>query len=426
MEPLSLAVLAGLTPPDVELRLADDRFEPVPYDAPTDLVAMTVETYTARRAYQIATEYRRRGVPVVMGGFHAMLQPDEVALHAESVVVGEAEEVWAELVDDYRHGRPRKMYRARARPRLGPRRPDRRIYRGKRYLPVGLVESGRGCPHGCEFCAIHSAYGRSRSARPVDVVVEDVLDAARERRLVFMVDDNIGADPAGTRELLEALRRHPVPWVTQCSIQGAFDEEWAALLAAAGCKGVLIGFESLDRAALGAMGKPFNDPARYRQALANLRRHGIAVYGAFVLGYDGDTRETIDAAVAFAREERLFLAAFAPLMPFPGTPLYGRLEAEGRLSYQRWWLDPSYRFGQVAFRPARMSAGEIREACLAARRAFYSWPSILARAASSANLGAWAMAFAYASANVLHRREVSQRDGHPLGDATFTGGLLTA
>jgi radical SAM superfamily enzyme YgiQ (UPF0313 family) len=426
MEPLSLAMLAGLTPPDVEIRLVDDRSEPVPYDAPTDLVAISVETYTARRAYQIASEYRRRGVPVVMGGFHAMLQPDEVARHAESVVVGEAEGIWAELVDDHRHGRPRKVYGATSRPKLGNLRPDRRIFRGKRYLPVGLVESGRGCPYHCDFCAIHSAYGRSRSARPVDAVVQDVLAASRERRLVFMVDDNAGADPAGARELLEALASYRVPWVTQCSLQGALDEDWAALLAAAGCKAVLVGFESLDGAALRAMDKPFNSPATYRRALENLRRHGIAVYGTFLLGYDGDTREAIAAAVAFAREERLFLAAFAHLMPFPGTPLYRRLEEEGRLLYERWWLDPSYRFGRVVFRPARMSPEEIREACLAARRSFYSWASILGRARSSANFGSPFMAFAYSMANLLHRRELDQRDGHPLGDETFAGPLLTA
>ena len=239
MEPLPLAVLAGLTPPGVELRVADDRFEPIPYDAPTDLVAISVETYTARRAYQIASEFRRRGVPVVMGGFHAMLAPDEVARHAESVVVGEAEALWPRVLDDWRHGRGERIYRAAERPTLAGARPDRRVFRGKRYLPIGLVEAGRGCPYHCEFCAIHSAYGQSRSPRPVDAVVQDVLAASAERRLVFIVDDNLGADVAASRELLDALARHRRPWVTQCSIQGALDEDWAARMAAAGCVGVL-------------------------------------------------------------------------------------------------------------------------------------------------------------------------------------------
>lgn len=424
MEPLPLAVLAGLTPAGVELTLADDRLEAIPYDAPTDLVAMSVETYTAKRAYQIASEYRRRGVPVVMGGFHAMLQPDEVARHAESVVVGEAEALWPEVVDDWRHGRGRKLYRSEGRPCLGPSRPDRTIFRGRSYLPIGLVESGRGCPYRCEFCAIHSAYGPSRSPRPVDAVVADVLAASAERRLTFIVDDNLGADPAAARELLDGLARHRRPWVTQCSIQGALDDEWAARLAAAGCAGVLIGFESLDPATLRAMGKSFNTPELYRKAVATLRRHGIAVYGTFVLGYDGDGPGTLDAAVDFAVEERLFLGAFAPLMPFPGTPLYRRLESEGRLLFDRWWLDPGYRFGQVSYRPAGLTPAEIREACLAARRRFYSLGSIAAR--TRANLASPLMGLAFLAANLLHRKEISQRDGHALGDATYSGPILEA
>jgi radical SAM superfamily enzyme YgiQ (UPF0313 family) len=424
MEPLPLAMLAGLTPAGVTVSLADDRLEAIPYDEPTDLVAISVETYTARRAYQIASEYRRRGVPVVMGGFHAMLLPEEVARHAESVVVGEAEGIWPEVIDDWRHGAGKKLYRAPGRPSLGSARPDRTLFQGRRYLPVGLVESGRGCPYHCEFCAIHSAYGPSRSQRPVDAVVADVLAASVERRLTFIVDDNLGANPGAATELLDALARHRRPWVTQCSIQGALDDDWAARLAAAGCVGVLIGFESLDPSILRAMGKTFNAPELYRQAVRTLRRHGIVVYGTFVLGYDGDGPRTLDDAVDFAEEERLFLAAFAPLMPFPGTPLYRRLEAEGRLLFDRWWLDPGYRFGQVNYRPAGLTPAEIREACLAARRRFYSLRSIAAR--TPANLTSATMGLGFLFANLLHRKEISQRDGHALGDATWSGTLLEA
>jgi radical SAM superfamily enzyme YgiQ (UPF0313 family) len=426
MEPLSLAVLAALTPPDVEVVLHDDRMEPIPFDAPTDLVAIPVETYTARRAYQIASAYRARGVPVVMGGFHAMLEPDEVARYADSTLVGEAEDLWPRVVDDWRHGRGERIYRAAARPRLGAVRPDRRIFRGKRYLPIGLVEAGRGCPYRCEFCAVHSAYGPSRSPRPLDAVLADVVAARAERRVLFFVDDNVGADLAEGKALLRALATVRAPWVSQCSIQAAQDEEFVALLAAGGCQGVLIGFETLDDGVLRAMGKGFNGRARYAAALANLRRHRIAVYGTFVLGYDADTRDSLAPSVAFAHEERLFLAAFAHLTPFPGTPLYRRLAAEGRLLFDRWWLDPAYRFGQVAYRPARMSPGDVREACLAARRAFYGWGSIARRALAPANHRSALMTFGYLFANGLHRAELSQRDGHALGDVTFAAPLLEA
>jgi radical SAM superfamily enzyme YgiQ (UPF0313 family) len=426
MEPLALATLAGLTPPGVTLTLHDDRLEELPYDAPVDLVAMPVETYTARRAYQIASAYRARGVPVVMGGFHAMLRPDEVARHAESVLVGEAEGLWPRVLDDWRHGRGERVYRAEGRPVLGPSRPDRTIFRGKRYLPIGLVEAGRGCPFRCEFCAVHSAYGPSRSPRPLDAVLADVAAAQAERRLLFLVDDNVGADLAAGKDLLRALAPLRARWVSQCSIQAALDEEWVDLLAASGCQGVLIGFESLDPATLATMAKGFNARASYARALANLRRRRIAVYGTFVHGYDGDGPESLAASVAFAREERLFLAAFAHVMPFPGTPLYRRLEAEGRLLFDRWWLDPAYRFGQVAYRPARLSPDEVRRGCLAARREFFSWRSIAARAAEPANRRSLSFALTYLAANALHRKELTQRDGHALGDASFRGPLVEA
>src|SRR5687767_12102431 len=140
MDALRGARLAGLTPREVEVRFYDDRMEVIPFDEATDLVAISVETYTAKRAYQIASDYRQRGVPVVMGGFHAALCPDEVALHAESVVIGEAEVLWPRVLDDARHGTLQKFYRQTERPSLANLKPDRSIFRGKRYLPIGLVE----------------------------------------------------------------------------------------------------------------------------------------------------------------------------------------------------------------------------------------------------------------------------------------------
>jgi radical SAM superfamily enzyme YgiQ (UPF0313 family) len=426
MMPLPAAAVAALTPGDVEKRFYDDRLEPIPYDEPTDLVAISVETYTARRAYQIASEYRRRRVPVVMGGFHATLCPEEVVRHCESLVVGEAEELFPRVIDDWRHGTPERVYRAGARPK-GIVTPDRSIFRGKRYLGIGLVEFARGCRFRCDFCAITALFGATQSHRDVDKVLAEVAEVRRPRQMIFFVDDNIMSDLDAAKELMRALVPLGVRWVSQSSINVAFDEEALALMRRSGCQGVLVGFESLDPAALKQMRKSFNlmggGPAR---AMENFRRHGIRVYGTFIFGYDGDGPETFDAALAFAREEGLFIAAFNHITPFPGTPLYARMEREGRLLYDAWWRDERYRYNMVPFRPVRLSPEELAARCLDARRRFYAWPSILGRARKPVNRSDAFMLANFLGINWMHQRDVEGRSGLPLGDEAWQGPLLEA
>jgi radical SAM superfamily enzyme YgiQ (UPF0313 family) len=426
MEPLPPALIAGLTPPEVEVRFHDDRMEDVPFDEPTDLVAMSVETYTARRAYQIASEYRRRGVPVVMGGFHASLCTLEVSRWADAVVVGEAEEVWPRVLDDFRHGRLEKVYRQEGRVGLRGVSPDRRIFRGKRYLSVGLVEAGRGCHFRCDFCAVQTMFGASQTRRPTEEIVAE-LAGMRDRRLVFFVDDNITSHPSATKELLRALIPLELRWVGQASINAAHDEELLSLMARSGCQGVLIGFESLDPANLAAMNKDFNlMKGGYEVALANLRRHGIRLYGTFVFGYDGDTPQSFARTVEFARDHGFYIAAFNHLTPFPGTALYQRLEQEQRLLYEAWWTDPAYSYNVVPFTPRGMSAEDVERGCVEARRSFYSWPSIARRAFDPVNRASLFMFRNYFLINALHRADVEGRNHYPLGDETWTGTLIPA
>src|SRR5687767_9974724 len=163
MEPLPAATIAGLTPKDVDVRFYDDRMEAIPFDERADLVAISVETYTAKRAYQIASEYRRRGVPVIMGGFHATLCPEEVARYADAVVVGEAESVWSQVLVDAEGGTLQPYYQGDQRASLSGLRPNRAIFQGKRYLPIGLVEAGRGCHFRCDFCAVQTVFNHSQT-----------------------------------------------------------------------------------------------------------------------------------------------------------------------------------------------------------------------------------------------------------------------
>jgi radical SAM superfamily enzyme YgiQ (UPF0313 family) len=427
MEPLSPALIARLTPPDVAVRFYDDRMERIAFDEPADLVALSVETYTAKRAYQIASEFRRRRVPVVMGGFHATLCPDEVAQYAESVVVGEAEALWPTVIDDYRHGTPQKFYRAAARPSLRGATPDRRIFRGKRYLPVGLVEAGRGCHFRCEFCAVQAVFDATQTRRPLDEILSEVARIRRTASLIFFVDDNITSNIAEAKAFLRALIPLRVRWVSQSSITAAHDEEFLDLLARSGCQGVLVGFESLNPQNLRAMHKGFNlTRGGFAVALDNLRRFGIRLYATFIFGYDEDTSDAFAETVDFALRHRFYITAFNHLTPFPGTELYRRLDVERRLLFPAWWLDDRYSYNKVPFVPGRMTPEEVEAGCVEARRQFYSWPSILRRSIDPVNRANLFMFRNFFVINALHRADVSGRNHFPLGDETWAGPLVRA
>jgi radical SAM superfamily enzyme YgiQ (UPF0313 family) len=423
MEPLAPAVLARLTPNDVEVKFYDDRMEVIPYDEPADLVALSVETYTARRAYEIASEYRRRGVPVVMGGFHATLVPDEVAEYADAVVIGEAEGLWPTLIEDFRQGKMQPVYRSAKRPSLAGMTPDRSIFLGKRYLPLGLVEAGRGCHFKCEFCAIQSYFASTQTRRPAEEVCEEIR--RNPKPLYFFVDDNITSNLDEAKELYRQLIPLKIRWVSQASINVAHDEELLRLLKASGCQGLLIGFESLNPENLRKMHKSFNTmKGGYPVALENLRRFGMRLYVTFIVGYDGDSHQSLLDVTRFAEEHRFYIVAFNHLTPFPGTPLYDRLQSEGRLLYDKWWLDPGYRYGMVPYTPAGMTADQVKEGCISARREFYRFSSIWRRSLDRVNSGSLYMGAKFFTINWLIRREVTQRRDYPLGDEAFRGPLL--
>jgi radical SAM superfamily enzyme YgiQ (UPF0313 family) len=426
MEPLPAAVIAGLTPGDVDVRFYDDRMQRIPFDEPTDAVALSVETYTARRSYQIASEYRRRGVPVVMGGFHATLCTDEVTRYADATVVGEAEGLWPEVVDDIRHATLKRVYRREARADLKGLAPDRSIFSGKRYLPIALVELGRGCRFACEFCSVQAMFRSSHVSRPVEEVVDEVRAASRGRRLVFFVDDNFAADRDVAKEFLRRLVPFGIRWVGQLSIDAARDEELLELMARSACQCVLIGLESLDPVNLRTMNKSANIVAGgYDGALRRLRRHRIPVYGTFLHGYGEDTRGSIARSLEFAMRNGLFIAAFNHSTPFPGTPFHARLRDEHRLTRSDWWLDESYGYGSIPFTPKGMNADELERACIAARRAFYSPRSIAHRMLARANRSRALLMALFLASNVLHRLDIRQREHHPLGDQGWDGTLLT-
>jgi len=418
MEPLSLGVLAGLTPPGVDCRLFDDRIDEIDYDEPTDLVAINIETFTARRAYEIAAEYRDRKVPVVMGGMHASLIPAEVARHADSVFTGDAESLWPQVVDDAHNKRLRPRYHGKLgipQPGVMPRRD---LYDGKRYLPLNLLQFGRGCRHHCEFCAVSEYFDHQVSTRPTAEVIQEIT--AQSLRNLFFVDDNFIANPEAAKELLRALIPLKIRWVSQVSVDHTHDSELMRLLVESGCLGNVIGFESLDVENLRQMGKAPNlvNFDRYSRAVATLRDHHLQTWAAFALGYDYDTVESILETCEWGISNRFTFAAFNVLMPYPSTPFYERLRAEGRLLYDgTWWLHPDYRFNNAAFRPARMTATELTEVAWACRQRWSSHSSIIKRALDlKTNLATPFRFSTYLIYNPLFRREAFKKQGMRLGN----------
>jgi len=415
MPPLAMGILAARAP-GWDVVFFDEKAEPLPEDDQPDLAALSVETFTALRAYAVADAYRARGVPVVMGGYHPTFLPDEALEHADAVVIGDAEGVWERVLEDFRAGRLERRYSGGNQHSLQDYRVERSIYSGKRYAPVELVQYGRGCRFACDFCSIHSFYGTSLRVRPLDGLIAEI-ESLPTGRLLFFVDDNLFGRKSELLALLTALAPLNRRWSCQISIDVARDEALLDRLAEAGCRFVLIGFESLNPASLMQMGKRWNSVSGpYERVVRALHARGIGIYGTFVFGYDADTKDTFERTLHFALESRLELANFNPLTPTPGSALYDRLMAERRLLSPMWWLDPGYRYGQAIFEPRGMRAAELTEGVCETRRRFYSWRSIGTRVLgadvpfSPFHVGTTTIA------NVISRREIFKKQNRLLGN----------
>jgi radical SAM superfamily enzyme YgiQ (UPF0313 family) len=415
MEPKALAILAGLTPPDVEVVAFDDRFERMPYGEPWDLVALSVGTYEARRAYEIAGRFRTRGVKVVLGGFHPTFCPDEAGEHADVVAVGEAESIWPAIVEDARRARLQPRYVASERsPLESVPLPRQSVLQDKPYAPISVIQYGRGCCHNCDFCSIKAFYGKSVCYRPVRDVLAEIELA--DRRRVFFCDDNLVADRDRAKELLEALVPRRVRWISQVSLDFVDDQELLELMVRSGCQCVIVGLESLDPAAMRQMGKGWSKSSDYARRLDVIRRRGIMVYGTFVFGYDADGPDAFKRTLDFAVRQKLMMANFNQLQPFPGTRLYERLRREGCLIYDRWWLDPRFRFGEAVFHPRGMTAAQLTKGSCSARATFHSAKNIVRRLLDGqANLGSLENGFVYLLANLASKQDIDRKQGITLG-----------
>ncbi|EKD26391.1 MAG: hypothetical protein ACD_79C01221G0001 [uncultured bacterium] len=418
MEPLQLGLLAAMCPPSVEVNLIDDRCEEIIYKKNTDLVAITVESFTARRAYEISDRYRLLGVPVILGGVHISLMPDEALLHADSILIGDAESVWDELLNDAASGKLKKIYyeNKTSIPQSGIF-PKRELFQGKKYLPITLTQFSRGCIHACNFCAVNAVFKQKHYVRPVREVIKEI--ELQANNIVFFVDDNIVANPSAAKILFRELIPLHIKWVSQGSIDMVYDSELMDLMCESGCLGNVIGFESINPQTLSLMGKQSNlhDFDSYEKAMEIIKSYGLQTWAAFILGNDEDTRESLYNTLQFALHHKFTFAAFNVLMPYPKTFLYNKLKNQNRLLYDgKWWLHPDYRFNYAAFKPVHMSADELTEISLDLRKKWNSMRSVLNRffdiKTNMRSLNNMAIYWTY---NPIFRRETFKKQGMRLG-----------
>ena len=381
--PLNLCHLAGLTPPDVEVSITDENNAAIDFHKPVDLVAITSMSCTAPRMYAIADAFRQRGVPVVVGGSHVSVLPDEAAEHADAVVIGEADEMWGHVVEDARLGSLQRVYKSTVLPSLQNLPiPRRDILKRDGYYFPNTVQTSRGCPYSCSFCSVPLYSGNRYRFRPIDDVVKEI-SLLEGTNIIGFTDDNIMGDRQRAKELFTALKPLKILWGGQIDMAAAEDDELLHLAHESGCRGVFVGIESISRQSVLEVHKGFNHPERYLQTIRRIHRHGIRVLGSFVFGFDHDDETVFDRTVDFAIKAKLELAQFSILTPLPGTPLYHKLEAEGRLLTKDWWR---YSLGEVVFEPAKMSPEALKQGQERVWKRFYTVRSIFKR---TLRLGGW-------------------------------------
>lgn len=416
MPPLAMGILAARSP-GWDISFFDEKVESIPKEDAPDLAAFSVETFTARRAYALADQYRQRGIPVVMGGYHPTFLPEEALLHADAVVVGDAEGAWERLLEDFKNGSLQRLYQGGNTQPLTDYRVDRSIFQNKRYTPVELIQYGRGCRFACDFCSIHSFYGSEVRVRPLEQMREELAQLS-SRKLLFFVDDNLFSSRRDLLALLDMLTPMKLRWSCQISIDVARDQVLLDRMAEAGCKFALIGFESLDASNLKQMGKRWNNVSgSYSEVIKQMHQRGIGVYGTFVFGYDSDTVDTIRRSVDFALESRLEIANFNPLTPTPGSALYNRLAQEQRLLMPEWWVNENYHYGDPIFIPKAITPEDLAFECFEAKKNFYSWKSIFLRTFDNDAKWSTFRTTMTGIANVVSRREIYNKQARKLGSS---------
>ena len=380
LPPLSLATIAALTPRQHTVRVVNDLVENLDFSEDCDLVGLTAMTTQAERAYQVSDEFRRRGAKVVIGGIHASMLPQEAKEHADAVVIGEAENIWTDLLDDCERGRLKNYYQNSCLPDL--QRPvvprweclNMRVYPHQfgSTLPMMPISTTRGCPYGCRFCAVTTFFGKSYRIRPISSVLSEIQGI--RARDFFFVDDNIAANPDHARELFRALQCMDLRWMSQASTTILKNADLLDRAAQAGCFALFIGVESLNKESLAGVRKSFNKIDLYEELLESMRRAGIVPILSFIFGFDEDLADQFETTISFLNRNRVGSALFWILTPIPGTDLYEDMQRDGRITSTDW---SQYDGTHVVFNPKTWSSAELSERYWNAFKKIYRPPRLL-------------------------------------------------
>lgn len=373
---LGWLIVASLCNPATDITLVDDEVEDIPYEKETDLVGISLFTANSYRAYEISKSFRCRGIPVILGGVHVVACPEEASEHADSIVVGEAEDTWPELLRDFNSGKLKRMYTSTNTSDLSNMPLPRRDLLDKtKYSTINTVQATRGCPFDCEFCSMRILFGSRTRCRPAEEVIEEIKSL--DGNAFLLNDDNL----AQKRDYYKNLFRSLIPlnkkWVGAASWNIANDNETLDLLEKSGCRALAVGFESLEpHYGVKKIGSKGDNFLRYKEVVKKLHTHKIAVLANFIFGFDNDNESMFKKTLEFALESQIDTAQFNILVPYPGTPVYQRLEEEGRITDRNW---SNYISCNLCYKLKNMSKIAFLEELYKLKRKFYSSSKIAIR-----------------------------------------------
>jgi len=366
---LVLANIAALTPKEDKVKVIDEQISPINYDLDVDLVAISVNTSIANRAYEIGDKFRKKGVKVVFGGFHPTLMPEESLKHADSIIMGDAEGSWSQLLKDFRKGKLKRKYISHQKDLRLPI-PKWEIFKGMGYVNTNFVETTRGCPHHCKFCSTSSFYHQKHRTRPVKDVIRDIKNVGSfPKKFIFFVDDNIIGDKVYAKKLFRALIPLKIYWISQATVDIGEDKELLALAAKSGCFGLFLGFESISKKNLDDMGKGHNHIKRYKDTISALHKYGIGIEAGLIFGFDKDDKSVFRHTLDFLIETRIdsFLPIY--LTPIPGTPMYNQFKKQKRLITSDY---SKFDFRHIVFKPKHMTSKDVYDGVSWIAQRFYS------------------------------------------------------